>query len=217
MNRTVIAFRENKRTYYTFLCGCGNETVRRSDSTAKACGESGCTLTAKRSRPHGRDRIYRIWEGIRGRCLSDKHHSSKHYYGRGIGISSAWDQAEDFRTWALANGYTDKLTIDRIDIDGNYSPENCEWVTREENSRRQSEDEHKPMTTCYIGNTRFPSIESTATYLHSKSSKYSQKTLATYIGRALKQSVAFKYEGYTVSLKRGESHEQNRHRCRPQG
>ena len=85
---------------------------------------------------HGmsRSRLYRIWTNMKARCFSRAHNHYRYYGGRGIGVCPEWKQDfEPFAKWALANGYTETLEIDRKDNDLGYSPENCHWVTRKEN------------------------------------------------------------------------------------
>ena len=81
-------------------------------------------------------RIYRIWQKMKGRCYykNDKKHYP-HYGARGIKVCDEWkDDFANFYNWAMENGYTDELTLDRIDVDGNYEPSNCRWATLEEQS-----------------------------------------------------------------------------------
>ena len=73
---------------------------------------------------------------MRARCNIKTIPSYKTYGGRGIKVCSDWDDYKEFKNWALDNGYDDSLTIDRIDNDGNYEPSNCQWITREENIRK---------------------------------------------------------------------------------
>lgn len=83
-----------------------------------------------------RPRLYRVWGSMRNRCLN-KNAQKWHRYGqRGITICSEWDSFAEFRRWAISNGYRKGLTIDRIDNDGNYEPDNCRWITKSENSSK---------------------------------------------------------------------------------
>jgi len=86
-------------------------------------------------------RIYREWSSIKRRCLSPLCASYKHYGAVGISICDDWRNSfEVFRDWALSNGYSDSLQIDRIDNSKGYSPTNCRWVTSKQNAynRRNS-------------------------------------------------------------------------------
>src|SRR5699024_6277604 len=80
-------------------------------------------------------RLYKVYESMKQRCLNPNNDSYHHYGGRGITICEKWvKDYSNFYKWATSNGYRDNLTIDRIDVNGNYTPSNCRWVGWEEQS-----------------------------------------------------------------------------------
>lgn len=83
------------------------------------------------------NRLYNIWSCMKQRCNNPNHTAAAWYHDKGIRVCDEWNTNFDsFETWALCNGYADDLSIDRIDSDGNYCPENCRWIPIAENRRR---------------------------------------------------------------------------------
>jgi hypothetical protein len=80
--------------------------------------------------------LYSIWKSMRQRCENPKHKGYKYYGGKGIAVCEQWAKFINFREWATDNGYKDGLSIDRIDSDKGYFPENCQWITLAENTKR---------------------------------------------------------------------------------
>ena len=85
-----------------------------------------------------RTRLYRIWNCMHNRCYRKSYHAFNHYGGRGIEVCDEWlHDFQAFYDWAIANGYGDDLSIDRIDPNKNYSPDNCRWVTMAEQNKNK--------------------------------------------------------------------------------
>ena len=90
-------------------------------------------------------RLYNIWRNMKSRCLNEKFNTFERYGGRGINVCDEWLRYDKFYEWALRNGYSDNLTIDRIDNNANYCPENCRWV----DMKTQCNNTSKNHTICF--------------------------------------------------------------------
>ena len=129
---TVIEYAgSNAKQHSLWLCKCecGKTTIVRGGNLT-----SGNTTSCGCKDHHlAKTRIYDIWHGMKSRCYRKNHVHYKNYGGRGISVCDEWkNDFMSFYDWAIKNGYDDSLTIDRINNDGNYCPENCRWVTQQE-------------------------------------------------------------------------------------
>lgn len=138
---TVIGEERDKDNRLIFVCRCDCGNIKRIQyqhvlsGKVKSCGCKHNQLCSETSKHHGETgtRLYRIWRGMIGRCYYPTSDNYKNYGGRGISVCDEWrHNYESFRDWALSHGYEDNLTIDRIDVNGNYEPSNCKWATHHE-------------------------------------------------------------------------------------
>jgi hypothetical protein len=147
---------KNKQIVWRCLCDCGNETfvvaavLHRGDVRSCGCLRRDTTRVNKTVHGHRYERLYGIWKNMNKRCHMVGSNNYERYGGRGIHVCNEWrDSYEKFRDWSYENGYADNLSIDRINNNDGYSPENCRWAdrfTQANNTRRSRQISYNDVT-----------------------------------------------------------------------
>jgi hypothetical protein len=159
--------RVHRNIVFKFKCDCGNiverpaHNVKRLGGKNQSCGCLKNKIFAKNCKryresegyihpcfKHGQTwrkdgraestRLYRIWHGMKSRCDNPKVYNYHRYGGRGVQYCTEWEDFVAFRDWAMSNGYTDELTIERVNNDYHYCPENCKWILPKEQYKNRS-------------------------------------------------------------------------------
>lgn len=130
---------KNYRVFYKCRCDCGKELIRRSDliTDKRHYSSCGCTNPKKDKLKTNRyyyKKLYYIRYGMLERCFNKKAESYKWYGAKGIKVCDEWLNSDNFIEWSLQNGYKEGLSIERIDTNGDYCPENCKWIQLSEQS-----------------------------------------------------------------------------------
>jgi len=127
----------NVRGRFKWICRCDCGKYTKANSSELKSGTRFSCGCARETHGMSKTRLYIIWNDMKQRCNYPQLDCYKNYGGRGISYCDEWEKFEPFAKWALANGYADDLTLDRIDNNGNYSPENCRWTTKEMQDRNK--------------------------------------------------------------------------------
>ena len=149
--------KKGKNTTWHCKCDCGKEldiiAYNLKDGHTRSCGCLALDVNSKLHKKHGdtKTRLFRTWQHMLSRCYNCNVKGYKNYGGRGISVCREWiDSFSDFRDWALRNGYNEELSIDRINVNGNYEPSNCRWTT----SKVQANNKRNNRLLTYKGQTK---------------------------------------------------------------
>ena len=153
ISKTGNPYKQRHGIYECCYCGIefkANIQNLKKNKIAKGCKKCNNEIKAKNMIKHGDhdSRLYQCWASMKSRC--SENYEQKHYYhDKGVKVCNKWNDYVEFRKWSLENGYSNDLTLDRIDSDGNYEPSNCRWATKSEQAANTSKSKNN--TSGYTG------------------------------------------------------------------
>lgn len=139
--------RKSRKAYWLCECDCGNLKSVRSDSLQTQTKSCGClrdeqaivNVMVNHTHKQSKSRLHNRWLGLKQRCVNPNNSSYKNYGERGIVVCDEWkDDFLAFKKWAMSNGYNDDLSIERIDVNKGYSPNNCTWIPMSEQATNRT-------------------------------------------------------------------------------
>lgn len=151
----VLPRSKPRRWLCTCTCGVSTEVIQGNlvkPHGTRSCGCLRVTVAKEKNTTHGgrKDGLYKVFSSMKSRCTNPNMESYYLYGGRGISICPEWDNYANFKEWAESSGYTKGLSIDRIDSNLGYSPDNCRWATAECQNRNRNK-QRKTSSSKYIG------------------------------------------------------------------
>lgn len=151
-NNRLTLIQPLDKKYGLYKCVCGKtKRIVMYDVIHNKTLSCGCLRNERIIKHSGtRTKLWYVWNDMRYRCEKSYHHAYKHYGGRGIKVCEEWHDYINFKNWAIKNGYAVGLTIDRTNVNGNYEPNNCQWIPQTEqvkNTRRNLDIDLKKLST----------------------------------------------------------------------
>ena len=195
---TPVRIVGHKPLRWECVCDCGNIHVVTANNLRNGSTIS-CGCAHRRGNPKHNQcytRVYRIYAKIKRRCLVKNDPAYPSYGGRGIHMCDEWLNSFDaFSEWAYSNGYDDSLTIDRIDNDGDYCPENCRWAS----VKTQNNNQRRNVKYTYMGETK-----TLASWCEKMNISYGRTWWRINSGWSFEEAVNYKSDARIEKRKKGD-------------